>query len=269
MGFDTSDVIQEAGKKLFTRQGMTLLSVALIFALLGLIGLDSALYDFYLDIWERAIENDPELADTLDHPDEMFPYAIDIPLAASVGVLLLSWLGYLVISIAALRWFYPASIQPLSFDLVSRNLGSAILNLIIGGILFAIAWLVGLLFFIIPGIFIFVVLIYYYTGITIEDRSFISAMSRSNEVTKGNRWQVFFLYLVVFVLAMVISPIGFTVQLIDPFIGQTVTVVLNSFIGLFFFGITAVSFRYLVEAQQPQIDVDDSDEFEPFTPVEA
>ena len=60
----------------------------------------------------------------------------------------------------------------------------------------------GMFFLIVPGVFLAVMLLVSTIACILEDRSPVEALKRSRELTRGNRWRLLGLVLILFILAM-------------------------------------------------------------------
>ncbi|MFB6296610.1 MAG: hypothetical protein ABEH66_07225 [Halobacteriales archaeon] len=142
------------------------------------------------------------------------------PLAALDSLSVLSLLGLALIlavvaetlRIVAVRTFAghdPGSIPEGAF----RNLGWAVLNGIVGGIVVGILVAVGLVLLVVPGVFLAVSLFFVRQEIAIEDRNAVEAISESWSLTAGDRIEVFGLLVFLLVLGIAIT---FAVGLVTP-----------------------------------------------------
>ena len=96
--------------------------------------------------------------------------------------------------------------------------------LLVAGILGGIAVGIGLLLLIIPGLFLLTIWAVIAPVIVIERTGALAAFGRSTELTKGNRWQVFgvivVLFLLQFIVAAVIQAIANSAA--DSFVGYAI-----------------------------------------------
>lgn len=106
-------------------------------------------------------------------------------------------------------------------DCVSRGLGS-IVPVIIGSILLALGVGIGFMLIIVPGLILLVMWWVYIPAIVVESKGIIEAFGRSRELTRGRRWHLLGLILIVGIAVLIISyAIGTALQ--DP-TGQVSTV---------------------------------------------
>lgn len=83
--------------------------------------------------------------------------------------------------------------------------GADVVNLLITGILVGLGVGVGLLFCIAPGIYLAVSWAVAIPVVALEGRSGPEALTRSNQLVEGNRWQVFAVLFVFGILGMVVG----------------------------------------------------------------
>lgn len=103
------------------------------------------------------------------------------------GVLqLIGAIAMIVVQILAFRLLYKASDDGFTDD-VTRSLGITFLYVFVASIAVGIATVLGLLLFVIPGIFLMISLILTLPVIAIEDRGPIAGMERAWSLAKGNR----------------------------------------------------------------------------------
>lgn len=140
------------------------------------------------------------------------------PPFGGIGVFLLA-LGSLVLALGAFRTFAGDRTDVLERDAFRRNVGYAIINLFVGGLVFGVVVLAGFMLFLIPGIFLLVSLLFWNVYIAVEDENFIDALKASWELTKGNRWQV----LGVAILLLLISLVVNAIFVIPVMVGATTT----------------------------------------------
>jgi hypothetical protein len=86
-----------------------------------------------------------------------------------------------------------------------RSATPVIGSLIIAGILAGIAVGIGLILLIVPGLFLLTIWAVIAPVIVIERTGALGSFGRSSELTKGNRWQVFGVIVVLFILQFVVT----------------------------------------------------------------
>jgi hypothetical protein len=121
-----------------------------------------------------------------------------------------------ILPLSLLTLFFTAMIVRLAYDATRKNLSLAkatevVLGkfpiLFLASLLFLFLTTLGFLALFIPGIFIAMKLSFFDCAILIDEDGVISSLKRSWEITKGNWWKVFALFLI-FTLIIGI-PLGF------------------------------------------------------------
>jgi len=132
-------------------------------------------------------------------------------------------------------------------SLVSRRFGWAFLSTLAVSLILSIVIPIGFVMLFVPGIFLAVSFQFAIFAVGVEDRGPIAALRRSWELATGNRWRLFGLLLLVFVVGAVAGGVGTVVSLIDPTTGQYVSIVVNSVLVVITYGILADAFVQLRE----------------------
>lgn len=271
MSVDTSKVLSESLTRTFSRNGLIVIVGVYVASLFGTIGYSSLFIDAFIEAWEELIRDQPEFSDVLGDPETLLPLAFDIPEPLALFLIAVSILATVVLLAVALRAFHAGFEDELPTELVFDNIAWVAVNLFVGGIIFAILWGLGLLLFLIPGIIVYVLLIYYTAAIAVEDRNFVDAFARSISVTKGNRLSVFLLFLAFFLVVIAVgiafSIVGSFFMLVNPTLSTLVDLAAQSVIVTYFAAVVAISYRELTEPSESAEEADEDDPFEEFTPA--
>lgn len=165
--------------------------------------------------------------------------------------------GFAVVAIRTLTHDVKHMI-PLEF--IERNLLRSTINLIVGGLIVWILLVFGLIFLIIPGLFIASLLLYFQFYVAVEDENFIDSLRKSISLTSGNRFKSFGLVTFVFITIIVFQALvtiiialafGFGALLtlgLDPFLSQVYRAVLFSITMIFTIAIYADAYRQMKKA---------------------
>jgi hypothetical protein len=148
-------------------------------------------------------------------------------------------------------------------DCISRGFG-AIVPVIVGSILLSIAVGIGFMLLIVPGIILVLMWWVYIPAVVVESKGIIEAFGRSRELTRGHRWHILGLIVVVAVLMIAVS---FVVVLVVGLLAVTspdgigvgtliISYVLNAFVTAFNAVLVAVSYYYL-RAEKEGVDVNE------------
>lgn len=106
-------------------------------------------------------------------------------------------------------------------DCIARGL-AAIVPVIIGSILLGLAVGIGFMLILIPGLILLVMWWVYIPAIVVESKGMIEAAGRSRELTRGRRWHILGIILIVGIVVLVISfAIG---KAFEDAIGQVSTI---------------------------------------------
>lgn len=152
-------------------------------------------------------------------------------------------------------------------DCIVRGL-SAVVPVIIASIIYSIAVFIGSLLLVIPGIIIIVLWWLYVPAIVVERKSIFESFGRSAELTKGRRWQILGLGLVIFVLLLIIfSVIGFVLfgammespggELAEvPLWATILNYAISAIVTVFLAVVTAVTYYYL-RAEKEGVGIED------------
>lgn len=178
-----------------------------------------------LDTSDPAVQ---ENIDTIEQTVESVGLTVD----ASVPVLLIGLLGLAVVveavRIVAVRAFASGELDGVTTESATRRLSIATAY---GFIAVLVTWaaitvLSALTFFLlfIPVVFVYLGLLFVRQEIAIADAGLIEAISNSWQLTKGNRWDLLLLVIVLFVVAIVI-------QVVSTLVAGTVGLVVSALLG--------------------------------------
>lgn len=99
--------------------------------------------------------------------------------------------------------------KPVDFGSCVNRALAKLLPLIGLGIVVAFGIAIGFVFFIVPGVILYLMWMIAVPVMMVEDRAVFDSLSRSSELTKGSRWKLLGLIIVFFIFSMIIGiPIG-------------------------------------------------------------
>ena len=128
------------------------------------------------------------------------------PMAVLFGILsILLAIAWLATIVVAVRTFVSAETETIPREFVRRNMGYAVLNVFVGGIVFFTLVALGTLLLVIPGLFLLVSLYYWIVFVAAEDQNAIAGLRSSWRLTKGQRLRLFGLGVAVFVAGLFVS----------------------------------------------------------------
>jgi hypothetical protein len=136
---------------------------------------------------------------------EQTPLALPLPLPAALVAVLVVALVAEAVRIVAVRTLVSDETERIPESFVSRNIVMATLNGFVGGFVVLILVGVGLLFLVVPGVFLAISFFFVRQEIAVEDKNFVEALSGSWELTSGNRLELFVLVVVLVLIGPIVS----------------------------------------------------------------
>jgi hypothetical protein len=178
--------------------------------------------------------------------DEL-PLVLDIPLPVAVGAYFVGLLAGTYLSLVSIRTFVAAVDDSFPDGALTRNIPLAMINVLVGGIVYMLLVAIGSVLFIIPGVIAYLAFLFMLPYIAVEDRNFIDALQASYRLSKGN-WLLLFALLVIVTgvggLLGAIGSIVFSIAL-GPSLGQISIVIVQAPVTLYLFAVLASAFRQL------------------------
>lgn len=222
MSLDIGEALKQGFNRTLERNGLMFVAVFFLVGLLNVMLANTVLMEFIPQMMGPGMTYTPP--------------ALTLPISAGVaGVLWLGvWLASTVVGITAMRTFVSSETETIPGEYYRRNMGMAVLNLFVGGIVFGIVVGAGFLLFVIPGVFLLVSMLFWSIYVAVEDQNFIEGMKNSWDLTKGSRLRVFLLLLGVGVAAFVTS-IAFNLPsaVLGSTVGNLVVQLGSGFISVF------------------------------------
>ncbi|MFB6223345.1 MAG: hypothetical protein ABEH86_06700 [Haloarcula sp.] len=248
MALQIGSALQEAGHRLLSRTGALLLGAFLVL----MIGFQTLFNSIFAAAYARL--GSGEIASAL-------PLTVDIPIAVAGAGLAVGMVVSLYLTIVTFRTFVTGTRDRFPEGAFTRNIPRAMVNSLIGGLVYGLLMFIGSLLFVIPGIFAYVVFIFTMPYIVVADQNFIAAFKESYRLTEGNRLALFGLLVIVIAASGFIGGIAGLVGALalSPPASQLVTVVIQAPVSLYSTAVIAVAFEQLWDA----------DEMPPSTPSEA
>jgi hypothetical protein len=238
MSLDIGKALRDGVDRTTARNGLALAAVFVVFRLVDAVVTQSLIRVWAEQILNDLAENPPSLEGTEVTAAEFqeliteirasiaeanqLTYLDSLSLPELLGLAFLLAIVAEAIRIVAVRVFVSSETESIPADLVTRNLLPAVLNGVVGGIVVGLLITAGLVFLIVPGIFIAIAFLFLRQEIAVEDKNFIDAMSGSWGLTSGNRLELFGLVVFLAVLGIAVS---FVLGLLG---GGTVGVVLDT-----------------------------------------
>jgi len=237
MALQIGSALEAAGYRLFSRTGVILL--AAFFALMGSF---QVLFNSIMAAMFTRLGYG-ELASVL-------PFTLDIPLSVAGAGVAFGFVISLYLSIVSFRTFVDGSRDSFPEDAFTRNAPLAMVNVLVGGIVYSLLVFIGTLLLVIPGIFAYVAFIFMMPYIIVEDRNFVAALKESYRLTEGDRLSLFgLLFIVIAAAGFVGGILGFVGALALPAsAAQLPNIVIQPLVSLYSTAVIAVAFEQLREA---------------------
>ena len=128
------------------------------------------------------------------------------------------------------------------------SVSSKLFSLLLLGIVTGILITVGFFFLIIPGIILALMWFVAVPVLVAEDKGVFASMSRSSELTKGNRWRLIWLFVIIYVLLFIVIFIVGLLAAITPILGVIGGVLIAIVAYPYLSIIIAVTYYELLEA---------------------
>jgi uncharacterized membrane protein len=139
------------------------------------------------------------------------------------------------------------------------------LNGFVGGIVLGVLVTIGLVLFILPGVFLYVVFLFLRQEIALQDRNFVDALAESYELTKGNRLTLFGLVAILFVVALAGLVPGFAATLagVPTLVATAIGLLVGPVVALFGIAVTTRAYVQLRDDAAAKAEEEVEDEEEP------
>lgn len=226
MTLNIEQALKEGFSRTITRNGLLLVVAVGAFGAVNMLAYNS----FMAGLLPEAFEQ------------EMGFIGPTLPISSSVAgvILLVAYLASFTITAVALRTFVTDETQTIPREYVTRNLGWFLLNYLVGFVVFLFAVWIGFILLVVPGIFLMVSLYFWIVFVAVEDENFIGAFRSSWALTKGNRWPLLGLGLIMVVAGMVLFSIPFGISaVLSAWAALVGLVVVSGVFGIFSWATTA------------------------------
>jgi hypothetical protein len=160
------------------------------------------------------------------------PFALPVPIPVAAGLALVLALVSEAVSIVAVRTFVADAAAGFPEGL-GRRLGIATLNGFVGGIVVFVFTFGGLFLLIVPGVFFYLSFLFLRQVIAAEDANFVTAMTRSWALSKGNRIELLGLVVILVVVTFAASIPSFALDQVSIVLGSVVGLVVSAVVGVF------------------------------------
>lgn len=193
------------------------------------------------------------------------PFALGLSLPAAALLAFAVALLAEAVRIVAVRTMVADRVDTVPGEYIRRNIGIATINGFVGGVIVITLTAIGLVFLVIPGLFLALSFFFVRQEIAVRDVNFVEAMNGSWALSKGHRLQLFVLAAAL-VFAWLVGAIpGAIAGALAPAAGVVVGAAAQAVVAVF--GIASVSRAYvqLRESDEDEVadDAVDEDDDEP------
>ncbi|MFB6171852.1 MAG: hypothetical protein ABEJ23_04910 [Haloarculaceae archaeon] len=174
-----------------------------------------------------------------------YPFGLPVPWpVAAVGSLIVAILAE-VVRIVAVRTLVSDATDEIPGEYLRRNIGLATINSFVGNLVASILIVIGLIFFIVPGIFLALSFFFVRQEIAVEDKNFIDALADSWSLTSGNRIELLGLAIILAVIGFVVGSPSLVFFFLSPVAGAVVSQIIGSITTVFSIAVAARAYDQL------------------------
>lgn len=243
MPVNVTEILREGAERSVARNGLVLMGI--LFVLSAINGLAGA------GVARFAAETAP--IDVAAQPLVVLP-----PLLAGL-LSLLTGLATLLVTLAAIRVFVSDETERLPREALTRNGVWAVLNYVVGSIVFAIVVGLGFVALVIPGIFLLVTLAFWTVFVAVEDETFVAGFRRSWALTRGHRLRLLLLGIAVLLLTIAVSAVfslgGVVGGPVGSFLGAVGAAIAGAVTTIFSLAALAAAYNQLVALRDEEGDL--------------
>ena len=239
MSLQIGPALRTGGRQLFSRTGAILLAGYLVL-LAGFLTVSNTLIAaLYRQIGLT------EVATAL-------PLTLGIPLPVAAAAYLAGVLVAAYHSLVSVRTFVAEARNSFPAGAFTRNVPLAMVNMLVGGIVYGLLVAVGSVALVVPGVIAYVAFVFMLPYVAVEDRNFVDALRSSYRLSKGH-WLLLFalVVIVVSVAALLGGVVGLlSTLLLPPTVGQLVIVGVQAPASLYTLAVVAAAFNQLKASER-------------------
>ncbi|MCU4799821.1 hypothetical protein OB920_05510 [Halobacteria archaeon HArc-gm2] len=242
MSLPIGTALKDGFSRVANRAGAVLLIAYLVVNVVYLVAMNSTMKAY-------LAETAPEAASTLSP-------AVDLPVGAAAAALLMSFLLTTYLYVVAIRTFVADERHSIRSEHLTGGVTLALVNLLIGGLVYSIGVTIGWVLLFVPGIFLMVVLAFWPVYVAVEGNNFVTAMRRSWKLTEGDRFALFALGAVMVGIGFAVGTILGIGALVATLAGlnqgilNVVQIVVIAPVSLYSLGVLASAFDLLREESE-------------------
>lgn len=236
MGFDIGESLEEGLSKTFSKLGAWIVGLTLAASTLYQSGLEGITFS-------AGSAPITTIALTFD--------------TFTAGLMTISgFLATVLVFYLTVRHFYEDR-EEFEIGIISSSLIPS-LNILVGSLVFGIAVIIGTLLLVVPGVFIYVSLVFFSIIIAAKNVNFVEAFRRSWRITRGSRLRILLLFLLLIAISLPISAVTLlsttalelvSAPVISGFLAGIFIQLLTSLMTVFYFATLVSVYRQLEESE--------------------
>ena len=203
MSLDIGDALSEGASRSLKRNALVLFVLFAVVGLVSAIATQTLLQEYFMFL-EEMMAQQPGQNPFAGQFSQATPLAV-LPLVVAAPLLVVTWIVGEALFVVSDRTF--ASEATDSLHEPGRNLPLAVVNGIVGTFIVTFLVVVSTILIVVP-IILAVLFFFYRQEIAVQDKNFIDAIADSVSLTKGNRFEVFALALILFIITLVIGGVS-------------------------------------------------------------
>lgn len=272
MALDVGDALREGIDRGTERNALVLMAVV------AAVSLASTAFSQTAAVYALDVLAEFAREEGLDPPSQgaLGPTPLELPISGPLAAVLFVAAAVLnqAIGLVAIRTFVSDATATVPREFLVRRIGWVTLNAVVGGLLVGVLILLGLVLFVLPGVFVAVSLFFFEQELAVNDTNLVEAMEDSWALARGERVQIFVLAVLLLGAALAPSVLaGLLRPVIRPWLAAVLAVLGSAVVTVV--SIAVASRAYVqVETAEPDTDPDadnedEDDEVGPLGPDEV
>lgn len=258
MSLAIDDALQEGFQRTFARSGLVLIAVFVAFGFANAIvsqSFSQQMFEVMQQSFDQSLQQGPNPFGRGMQTET--PFALPLPLSVLGVLTLLSIVVAEAIHIIAIRVFASEQADSVPDDVATRRIGLATINGIVGGVIAGVLTVLGLIFLVVPGIYIAISLFFVRQEIAVADKNFIDALGDSWSLTEGNRWELLGLAIIVIVINLIAGSPSVVLAFLDRTVASAVSIVIGAVTTTFGIAVATRAYEQLRRERAERLGLGD------------
>lgn len=258
MTLEIGTALREGFERTASRNGLLLIGVFLAFGLANAVVGQS-----FSEATFRLVERtepigpapDPSMAERGD-----LPFALGLPVALAAALSVVAFVVEEGLRVVSIRVFASEHTETLPPEGLTRRVATVTILSAVASVVVAVLTAVGLVFLVVPGLYVALSFFFVRQAIAIEDSGLVDALRDSWALTGGNRWELLGLAVVVAVVNLLAGLPGIVLGFASPLVNALFSVVVGAVTTVF--GIAVATRAYTQLTDEDDAGLSDSDEWD-------